>query len=266
MGVSVSSDTDSSNNDSLLGFRRAFSEDEESARLELAALFTESPIPINEKVDNLAVFADHLLIGRILLMNYIYQQILNIPGVVMEFGTRWGQNLSLFQNLRTIYEPTHYHRKVIGFDTFEGFIDVAPEDGVSDYAKPGNVRTVKGYEEFLERLLKAQEALKPLSHKRKFSIVKGDARQTVLRYLEDNPQTIIALAYFDMDLYAPTRDVLKVIKPHLVRGSVIAMDELNDPGFPGETVAFREVFGLNTVRIKRTPFLSCPSYFVYDGE
>ncbi len=53
----------------------------------------------------------------------------------MEFGTRWGQNLSIFSNLRTLYEPTHYHRKIIGFDTFSGFVDVAPQDGTSVYAQ-----------------------------------------------------------------------------------------------------------------------------------
>lgn len=249
----------------LLGFQRAFSEAERIGRSELAEMALHSPLPPEEYIENLGLFSDHLLIGRLLFMDHLYRQILKIPGVVMEFGTRWGQNLSTFANLRTLYEPTHHHRRVIGFDTFSGFADVAPQDGTSVYARPGNVRTTEGYEQFLERLLTVQESLKPLSHKRKFAVIKGDARATVPEYLEKHPHTLIALAYFDMDLYEPTRDVLRAIRPHLVRGSIVALDEINDPGFPGETIALQEVFGLNHIRLRRVPYLSYPSYFIYEG-
>lgn len=250
--------------ENLLGFTRAFNAAEQAARQEMEDAMRTSPIPRGERMDNLALFADHLLLGRILFMDHIYRLILETPGVVMEFGTRWGQNLSIFSNLRTLYEPTHYHRKIIGFDTFSGFVDIAPQDGASVYAQPGNVRTTQGYEAFLERVLAAQEASKPLPHKKKYDIVKGDVRATLPQYLERHPQTVIALAYFDMDLYAPTRDVLAMIRPYLVRGSVVVLDEINDPGFPGETVALREVFGLAGLRLKRVPYLSFPCYFVHD--
>lgn len=250
--------------ENLLGFTRAFNAAEHAARQDLEEAHRMSPIPRNERMDNLALFADHLLLGRILFMDHIYRLILNTPGVVMEFGTRWGQNLSIFSNLRTLYEPTHYHRKIIGFDTFSGFVDVAPQDGTSVYAQPGNVRTTQGYETFLERVLSAQEAFKPLPHKKKYEIVKGDVRETLPHYLDRHPQTIIALAYLDMDLYDPTREVLTKIRPYLVRGSVVVLDEINDPGFPGETVALREVFGLTGLRLQRVPYLSFPCYFVHD--
>lgn len=253
-----------SEDDNLLGFNRAFNPAEQAARHKLEEAMRLSPIPRNERMDNLALFADHLLVGRMLFMNHIYRLILETPGVVMEFGTRWGQNLSIFTNLRTLYEPTHYHRRIIGFDTFSGFVDIAPQDGTSVYAQPGNVRTTQGYETFLEELLSAQEASKPLPHKKKFDIVKGDVRETLPDYLERHPQTVIALAYFDMDLYAPTRDVLAMIRPRLVRGSVVVLDEINDAGFPGETVALQEVFGLNGLRLQRVPYLSAPCYFVHD--
>jgi len=83
-------------------------------------------------------------------------------------------------------------------------------------------------------------------------------------YLKRNPQTIIAFAYFDFDLYAPTLECLKLIKPHLVKGSVIGFDELNDPGFPGETAALQEAFGLNNVRLERNRFSAMQSYFVFE--
>ncbi len=108
------------------------------------------------------------------------------------------------------------------------------------------------------------EALNPLSHIKKFDIRKGDATQEVPNYLKDNPETIIALAYFDFDLYEPTKKVLEFIKPRLIKGSLVAFDELNDHESPGETTAVIEVLGLNNVRLKRFPHASRVSYFVVE--
>lgn len=46
------------------------------------------------------------------------------------------------------------------------------------------------------------------------------------QYLAENPETIIAMAYFDLDLHAPTRYLIDVIQPHLTRGSILEFDEL----------------------------------------
>ena len=103
-----------------------------------------------------------------------------------------------------------------------------------------------------------------MSQVKKYEICKGDARTKLKKYLEDHPETIISLAYFDMQLYEPTRDCLKLILPHLTRGSVIAMDELNSCEFPGETVAFQEVIGLDHYKLQRSLFLPDRTYFVIE--
>ena len=55
----------------------------------------------------------------------------------MEFGVRWGQNLVTLSNLRGIYEPFNYSRKIIGFDTFEGFPSVHEKDGTHQSIEKG---------------------------------------------------------------------------------------------------------------------------------
>ncbi len=55
----------------------------------------------------------------------------------MEFGVKWGQNLALFQSFRGMYEPYNHNRKIIGFDTFEGFPSVDKKDGGSKIIKAG---------------------------------------------------------------------------------------------------------------------------------
>jgi 3-O-methyltransferase len=37
------------------------------------------------------------------------------------------------------------------------------------------------------------------------------------------------MALFGLDLYEPTRDVLQAIRPHLVKGGIVAFDELGHP-------------------------------------
>ena len=92
----------------------------------------------------------------------------------------------------------------------------------------------------------------------------GDVINTLPTYLNEHPETIISLAYFDMQLYEPTKFCLDLIKPYLTKGSVIAMDELNCPEFPGETEAFREVFGTTRFKLQKSRYLPDRTYFIYE--
>jgi hypothetical protein len=113
-------------------------------------------------------------------------------------------------------------------------------------------------------VLAYHEAESPLSHLKKYEIVKGDAAETLERYLQEHPETIIALAYFDLDLYEPTKRCLELIRDRITRGTVIGFDELNWPTFPGETLAVKEVLGLDRYAIRRSATNPTPSYVVVD--
>ena len=239
-----------------------WSEQEKLIGNELLEHFEQCPIPENHLLSNLGLFLNSRTLSRILFMNHIYKQIVDVQGVVMEFGTRWGQNISLFAALRGIYEPFNRHRKLIGFDTFKGFPSLHSKDGASEMMKIGEAATTENYENYLWKQLYFQEQDNPLSHIQKFELCKGDATVEIDRYLDRNPHTIIALAYFDFDLYEPTKKCLEKIKERLPKGSIVGFDELNDPDSPGETIALMEVFGLNNVELKRLPITSRTSYFV----
>lgn len=237
-------------------------EGEKERRQELLELFRKWPIPDGEFFHNLGLFLTPQTLSRILFMDHLYRQVLDVQGVVIEFGCRWGQNLSIFTALRGIYEPFNRLRKIVGFDTFEGFPDVSEKDHESFQA--GGYGVTEAYEEYLRAILRFQEKESPLSHLEKFEIVKGDARETILEYLERSPETIVALAYFDMDIYDPTLKCLEAIRDRLTRGSVVGFDELNDHVCPGETQALKEAFGLGRYRIRRYPSCSRTSYVVID--
>ena len=237
---------------------------ETSIRREFVNHYKKSPIPEDQVLDNLGIFLNTKNLSRILFMNYIYQQILDVQGIVIEFGIRWGQNLSLFAALRGIYEPYNIQRKIVGFDTFEGFPSVSVQDGKNDLMEPGSLVVSKNYEDYLTKVMEYQEKDNPVSHIKKFDIRKGDAVVELEKYLEENPQTIISMAFFDFDIYEPTKKCLELIKPCLINGSLLCFDELCDDISPGETIALKEVFDLNKVRLRRHRYTTRVSYFIYD--
>ena len=240
------------------------SEEEKRAREIILELFKESPIPEDELLVNLGLYLRSTSLAKILYLNEIYRAIKNLPGIVIEFGVWWGANLALLESFRSVYEPYNWTRKVVGFDTFKGYPSLSVKDGSSDYAAVGGYTVTEGYEEHLSRVLDAHEADNVMSHIKKYELVRGDVTVTIDKYLEDNPHTVIALAYFDLALYEPTKKCLEAIRPYLVRGSVLAMDELNSKEFPGETVALREVLGMDRYRIVRSQFLPDRSYIVIE--
>ena len=237
---------------------------EQERRREFFHLFRTCPIPDNELLYNLGLFFNRQTLSRLLFFHELYQKIVNVHGVVAEFGVRWGQNLALFESFRGIYEPYNYNRKILGFDTFAGFPSTHEKDGAAAVIVEGAYGVTANYEEFLEKILCYHEQESPVSHLKKFELIKGDATATVEKYLADNPETIIALAYFDFDIYEPTKRCLELIRGHLTKGSVIGFDELNCHTFPGETLALREVFGLDRYRIVRSPLSPLASYIVID--
>ena len=63
------------------------SEKEQTARGQLLDLFRQCPIPDDEIMSNLGLFLNSKLLSRILFLHHIYTQIVDIPGVIIEFGT-----------------------------------------------------------------------------------------------------------------------------------------------------------------------------------
>lgn len=231
---------------------------------ELARLFREAPIPESERLANLGLFMTSKNLARILFFYEIYQKIVNLHGVAMEFGVRWGQTLSVLSSLRGIFEPFNRHRKIVGFDTFCGFKGVDPRDGEKGGCGEGSFSVPEGYVNTLERILHIQEQLNPMEHIRRFELVEGDAAETIPDYFRRHPETIVSLAIFDFDIYRPTRVALECIQPHLCKGSVLVFDELCDDYFPGETLALKETLGIPSQRIRRHPMASRLSYIVME--
>ena len=200
-------------------------------------------------------------ISRILYLDQLYRKIITVPGVICEFGVQWGTTLSQLINLRSIYEPFNHSRVIYGFDTFEGFPSIHQKDGKECII--GDFTTLDNYEMILDKILTLIEVFPPMSHIKKFDLIKGDVINTVEKWLDDNPHVVISMAILDMDLYEPTKFVLEKIKHRFTKGTIIAFDELNCKAFPGETIALDETLGLNNLRLQRSPLHNFGAWAVY---
>jgi hypothetical protein len=241
------------------GEQRASTDEISGRQILLDSIFS---IPQEELLLNLGLFLDPKLLSRILFLNHVYQKIISLQGIIMDLGTRWGQSAAIMQTLRCIYEPYNYQRKIVAFDSFQGLVGNNSKDGkLSNFE--GFISVDKNYQHQLENLLRAHEQLHPLNHMKKFEIVTGDVRTTVDNYIKTNPETIISMAFFDLDLYEPTKAALNAILPRLTKGSILIFDELNYPACPGETLALLECIDITQRQIQKFPYCSRLSFIEF---
>ena len=170
-----------------------------------------------------------------------------------------------FAQLSAIYEPYNHTRKIISFDTFEGFPQVSDKDKnkARDYSQ-GDLRVYEGIEQEIQISTQLLDKNRPISHISKVELVKGDALVQIPNFIEANPHILISMAYFDFDLFEPTKIGLQYFLPRMPKGAILAFDELNAKAFPGETLALLDSVGIRNIRLKKTPFDSYISYAILD--
>ena len=228
-------------------------------------LFKNDPADLIEKIEAFPKFASRQGIAKFLTKYEIFRKILTVNGSIIECGVLHGAGLLAWAKLSSIFEPANHVRKVIGFDTFDGFPSVSKNDtetGTFNDLKQGGL-TGSNIDNVFEAI-KVYDLNRPISHIPKIELVQGDLCKTAPAYLESNPHLVVSLLYLDLDLYEPTKSALEAFLPRMPKGAVIAFDELNAKIFPGETIAVMEQIGLRNLRIERFPFDSYVSYAILE--
>lgn len=205
-------------------------------------------------------FMDRQTVTAVLARIELFKKILDVQGSIVECGVHKGNSLFLYYHLSTILEPFAFNRKIIGFDTFEGFRSITAED---DPNLSENDFSDTSYE-LLKNLAELQDRNRPVPHIGKLELVKGDAVETIPAFVRDNPHLIIALLYLDFDIYKPTAVALEHLLPLVPRGGIVAFDELNSEKWAGETVALKERLKLSELRLQKIHFDPWVSYYVVE--
>ena len=193
---------------------------------------------------------------KVLARYELFKRIIDLPGDIIEGGVFKGAGVLYWAKLIQIFNPLS-ERRVIGFDTFEGY----PEDTRYHYEK-------EAAEEFLsdstDNIVTPQDILAvAASHglEQRIELVKGDATHTIKKYVKDNPGLRVALLNNDLDGYYPTAAALEHIYPLLVPGGVIAFDEYGER-FWGESQAVDEFFKDKSVVYHSFPWAFSPTAYV----
>jgi hypothetical protein len=242
-------------------------EAEQEFKEKMATFFSSSSGSILDKLGNFSRYVDRQTLATFIYKYELFKKVLDVQGSMLEFGVfRGGGSFTLAQ-LSEMLEPYNYQRRIIGFDTFEGFPSVSEVDALSDsYTSPqqGDFSTPDNFHDELLENITLFDMNRFLNNVEKLTFVKGDINESLPRFFEENKHTVISMAYFDLDIYLPTKTTLELILNRIPRGGIIAFDELNNPDWPGETQAVIETVGINNLRIKRMPFEPCRSYCVVE--
>lgn len=236
---------------------------EQEAGLEYAQAFDENPDPTHIKFRDFAKYARRQDLTGFLARYEIFKRVLTVKGSVIECGVFRGGGLMAWANFSAILEPNNLGRRVYGFDTFEGFESVGSEDSSRHReTKPGELRS-DSFDE-IQRLIATFDKNRFLGHVDKVHLVKGDATDTIPVFVDDHPHLLVSLLFLDFDLYEPTKVAIEQLLPRMPKGAIIAFDELDNPAWPGETLAMIDSVGSNRLRIERCEFDPYVGFAVLD--
>ena len=233
-------------------------------RQSMAEYFDESVGNVLERLENFPKYVSRQRITSFLARYEIFKMALNVQGNLVECGVLWGGGLMSFAHFSSILEPVNFQRKIIGFDTFAGFSEPDVHDLKGEYHRMKKGAYCAPSEEDLKRSIELYDMNRMLNHIPKVHLVKGDACKTIPQYISDNPSTVVSLLYIDFDLYEPTKVALENFLPRMPAGAVLAFDELNDPSFPGETMAALDTVGLSKLKLRRFSSEPAISYAVLE--
>lgn len=170
--------------------------------------------------DNPFLFTRTGLLAKFLFMSEIYKEIENIPGNILEVGCWYGQTSIIFENLRAIYEPFNFTRRIVSFDTFDGYNETSGLNIASDEIEKYNVG-----DNWLNTLEQIQNSHKAINNSHTiFHNVAGDVTTTLPDFLKATDEPV-ALAYFDIATYETLKTTFSLLEERMTAGGIFVIDD-----------------------------------------
>lgn len=230
---------------------------------QLERVFRHSPDPIETRLENFPKYARRKTVTRFITLYELFKRVIHVKGSIVECGVFRGFGLMTWAHLSAVLEPANLTRRIYGFDSFSGFPSVSPKDRSRVRStRRGDLRA-DSYSE-LRKLIAIYDRDRFLGHIDKARLIKGDVAVTIPRFIEQHSHVLVSLLFLDLDLYEPTRLAIEHFLPRMPRGAVIAFDELDNPQWPGETLAACEAIGMKQLRLQRFGWDPYVAYAVLD--
>jgi hypothetical protein len=213
-------------------------------------IFSSCPDPVEIRLENFPKYVRRQHLKRFLALYEIFKLVLPVKGSVLDCGVFRGFSLMSWAKLSAMLEPENLTRRIYGFDSFAGFPSVSDKDRSRvTHVTAGGLRA-DSYDE-LQALISEYDRDRFLGHVDKVHLVRGDLVDTVPAFVKDHPHLVVSLLFIDLDLFEPTKLALEHFLPRMPRGAVVAFDELDNPQWPGETMAVIEQMGLGRLELRR---------------
>ncbi len=229
----------------------------------IQAIFEKCPDPIEAKLENFPKYVRRQHLKRFLAMYEIFKLVLPVKGSIVECGVFKGFGVMTWAKLSTMLEPENLTRRIYAFDTFEGFPNVCEKDknNIAEHEK--GALYADSYEELLA-LITEYDRDRFLGHMDKVHLIKGDVVKTIPKFISGHPHLLVSLLFLDMDLFEPTKAAIEHFLPRMPKGAVIVFDELDNPMWPGETLALIESIGVGKLALRRLEWDPYISYAIIE--
>lgn len=240
------------------------SSDSICARSELFNLLKGYQATDAEIERSLGLFIRGSLLARLFAIRELYEQIVDLPGSILDIGTWRGQTAVLCENLRAIFEPFHFNRRIICFDTFEGYRGFTEKDKSTELHREGSYHVGEDYSTYLANLLELHERNNAMGHVHsKHTVIKGDCRATIPDYFKQHTNEAVSLAFFDLNCFEPTAEAVRCLVGRLVPRGILAFWQLTRDSVPAEgTVYVNEILHSLPHTIHRSRFYPGLCYLV----
>ena len=223
---------------------------EQEVGTSIERIFNGCQDPVEVRIENFPKYVRRQQLKRFLALYEVFKLVLPVKGSVIDCGVFRGFSFMTWAKLSAMLEPENLTRRVYGFDSFQGFPSVSHRDHTPVVNVTAGGLHADSYDE-LQALIAEFDKDRFLGHVDKAHLVKGDVCDTIPKFVAEHPHLLVSLLFIDLDLYEPTKCALQHFLPRMPKGAVVAFDELDNPQWPGETLAAIEEFGQRRLELRR---------------
>jgi hypothetical protein len=191
-------------------------------------------------------------LAKLLSQLRLYEQILNLPGSVVECGVFKGSSLLRFATFRHLLENQD-SRPIYGFDAFGAFprtsvSSVADQEFIERFESDGGAGISRGS---LEKAV----ATKGFQN---VHLLEGDIFSTIPEFLARSPALRVAMLHLDLDVYEPTKFALEQFLPRMVPSGIIVFDDYS--AVEGATRVADELCRERGLTLHKLPYYTVPAF------
>ncbi len=171
------------------------------------------------------IFSDNTkILAKLVARTLIFEQIINIPGDIIEAGVYRGSGMLTWLKLKKILAPNAL-KKVIGFDYFDTeslMNSLSGQDKISmeSLFKMRGYQHEEGAEKFVHDLI-----VNAGFDQNSYDLIKGDISQVAQEFVNQRPGFKISCLYLDLDLQYPTYHALNAFWDRVSIGGIVVFDE-----------------------------------------